>query len=64
MLCAGYANNVCRRMVAINYLIIINLFKFEMGAFSVGSSMQSDMANSPSWTCRLAVYMIFKKSNI
>ena len=36
----------------------------ELGAFSVGSSMQADMANSPSWTCRLAVYMIFKKSNI
>ena len=35
-----------------------------LGAFSVGSSMQADMANSPSWTCRLAVYMIFKKSNI
>ena len=36
----------------------------ELGAFSVGSSLQSDMARSPSWTCRLAVYMIFKKSNI
>ena len=36
----------------------------DLGAFSVGSSMQADMANSPSWTCRLAVYMIFKKSNI
>ena len=36
----------------------------ELGAFSVGSSMQADMANSPSWTCRLAVYMVFKKSNV
>ena len=36
----------------------------EMGAFSVGSSMQASMTNAPSWTCRLAVYMIFKKSNI
>ena len=36
----------------------------EMGAFSVGSSMQADMTNSPSWTCRLAVYMIFKKSMV
>ena len=36
----------------------------QMGAFSVGSSMQADMANAPSWTCRLAVYMVFKKSNI
>ena len=35
-----------------------------LGAFSVASSIQSDMANSPSWTCRLAVYMIFKKSMI
>ena len=35
-----------------------------LGAFSVSSSMQADMANSPSWTCRLAVYMIFKKSNV
>ena len=35
-----------------------------LGAFSVSSSMQADMSNSPSWTCRLAVYMIFKKSNI
>ena len=35
-----------------------------LGAFCVGSSMQADMANSPSWTCRLAVYMVFKKSNI
>ena len=36
----------------------------DLGAFSVGSSMQAEMTNSPSWTCRLAVYMIFKKSNI
>ena len=35
-----------------------------LGAFCVSSSMQADMANSPSWTCRLAVYMIFKKSNV
>ena len=35
-----------------------------LGAFSVSSSMQADMANSPSWTCRLAVYMVFKKSNV
>ena len=35
-----------------------------MGAFSVAASMQSDMANAPSWTCRLAVYMIFKKSMV
>ena len=35
-----------------------------MGAFSVASSMQADMANAPSWTCRLAVYMVFKKSMV
>ena len=35
-----------------------------IGAFSIASSMQSNMNDSPSWTCRLAVYMIFKKSNI
>lgn len=35
-----------------------------MGSFSVASSIQSSMNDSPSWTCRLAVYMIFKKSNV
>lgn len=35
-----------------------------VGAFCIGSSIQSDMNTSPSWTCRLAVYMIFKKSMI
>lgn len=35
-----------------------------MGAFSIASSIQSNMNDSPSWTCRLSVYMIFKKSNI
>lgn len=35
-----------------------------LGAFSIASSIQSNMNDSPSWTCRLAVYMIFKKSNV
>lgn len=35
-----------------------------LGAFSIASSIQSSMNDSPSWTCRLAVYMIFKKSNV
>ena len=34
-----------------------------MGTFSVSSSIASTNAIAPSWTCRLAVYMIFKKSN-
>lgn len=35
-----------------------------VGAFSIASSIQSSMNDSPSWTCRLAVYMIFKKSMV
>lgn len=35
-----------------------------LGAFSVAASMTSTYTIAPSWTCRLAVYMIFKKSNV
>ena len=34
-----------------------------LGSFSVASSIASTLSNAPSWTCRLSVYMIFKKSN-
>ena len=34
-----------------------------MGTFSVASSLDSSLVNAPSWTCKLAVYMLFKKSN-
>ena len=34
-----------------------------MGAFSVASSLDATLTVAPSWTCRLAVYMLFKKSN-
>ena len=34
-----------------------------VGAFSVASSLTSTLANAPSWTCKLAVYVLFKKSN-
>ena len=35
-----------------------------LGAFSVASSLNSVMVSAPSWTCRLAVYMVFKKSMV
>ena len=35
-----------------------------LGAFSIASSIQTNMNDSPSWTCRLSVYMIFKKSMV
>ena len=35
-----------------------------LGAFSIASSMTSNLNIAPSWTCRLSVYMIFKKSMI
>lgn len=35
-----------------------------LGSFSVSSSINSDYSIAPSWTCRLAVYIIFKKSNV
>lgn len=35
-----------------------------LGCFSVASSLNSSLAIAPSWTCRLAVYMLFKKSNV
>lgn len=35
-----------------------------LGSFSVASSINSTYTIAPSWTCRLAVYMIFKKSNV
>ena len=34
-----------------------------MGSFCVASSLDSSLVNAPSWTCKLAVYMLFKKSN-
>ena len=34
-----------------------------MGSFSVASSVDMSLTYAPSWTCRLAVYMLFKKSN-
>ena len=34
-----------------------------LGAFSVASSLTSTLSNAPSWTCKLAIYMLFKKSN-
>ena len=34
-----------------------------MGSFCVASSLDSQLVNAPSWTCKLAVYMLFKKSN-
>ena len=35
-----------------------------LGYFRVASSINSTYTIAPSWTCRLAVYMIFKKSNV
>lgn len=35
-----------------------------LGAFSVAASINSTYTIAPSWTCRLAVYMVFKKSNV
>ena len=35
-----------------------------LGSFSVASSINSDYTVAPSWICKLAVYMIFKKSNV
>ena len=34
-----------------------------VGAFSVASSLTSTLSNAPSWTCKLVVYILFKKSN-
>ena len=34
-----------------------------MGTFSVASSLDATLVQAPSWTCKLAVYMLFKKSN-
>ena len=35
-----------------------------VGAFSVASSGTSTMGRSPFWSCKLCVYILFKKSNI
>ena len=35
-----------------------------VGAFSVGSSGTSNRGRSPIWSCKLCVYILFKKSNI
>ena len=35
-----------------------------VGAFSVGSTVASTVSNYPTWSCKLSVYMLFKKSNI
>ena len=34
-----------------------------LGSFCVASSLDANLVNAPSWTCKLAVYMLFKKSN-
>ena len=35
-----------------------------VGAFSVASSGTSTMGRSPFWSCKLCVYILFKKSNV
>lgn len=35
-----------------------------VGAFSVGSSGTSTKTYSPTWSCKLCVYILFKKSNV
>ena len=35
-----------------------------VGAFSVGSSGTSTTSRSPVWSCKLCVYILFKKSNV
>ena len=35
-----------------------------VGAFSVASSGSSTMSRSPVWSCKLCVYILFKKSNV
>ena len=35
-----------------------------VGAFSVGSSGSSTKTYSPTWACKLCVYILFKKSNV
>ena len=35
-----------------------------VGAFSVGSSGNSTKTYSPTWACKLCVYILFKKSNV
>lgn len=35
-----------------------------VGAFSVGSSTTSMNSRYPSWSCKLCVYILFKKSNV
>ena len=34
-----------------------------MGSFCLASSVDTSLQYGPTWTCRLAVYMLFKKSN-
>ena len=36
----------------------------EMGAFSVASAQNSSTTYSPTWACKLCVYILFTKSNI
>ena len=35
-----------------------------VGAFSVGSSVTSTASRYPTWSCKLCVYILFKKSNV
>lgn len=35
-----------------------------VGAFSVASSSVSTVSYSPTWSCKLCVYILFKKSNV
>ena len=35
-----------------------------VGAFSVGAASISNSTHSPTWACKLCVYILFKKSNI
>lgn len=35
-----------------------------VGAFSVGSANTSSSTHSPTWSCKLCVYILFKKSNV
>ena len=35
-----------------------------LGSFSVASSITGTLSTMPTWTCRLCIYMLFKKSNV
>lgn len=51
-------------MGAVDWLPINSTDHGDVGRFGVASSITGTLTNQPTWTCKLIIYMVFKKSMV